>query len=232
MPKKGVKTNRISHRDGAVCGVHLGGCMRPIENKGDRSLDHIIPQSFYLNPAFGLDSKAFGDDWNLQVMHKTCNVKRGGFVHGLPCFQCPCHYYRVSGKDLYVCYTTGEQTDEFLLVVDFVKMTDTLNPISISLLVQPVSDNPKSWPKTRTLQISPGNNSVHYVTCINPFMVKSFNHREMQRVARLEELSKRVGQPQGSAPVVYLNRQDNVNFDFGIAGDARNSNVYPFPFPR
>ena len=86
MPKKGVKTNRISRRDGAVCGVHLSGCMRPIENKGDRSLDHIIPQSFYLNPAFGLDSKAFGDDWNLQVMHKTCNVKRGGFVHGLPCF--------------------------------------------------------------------------------------------------------------------------------------------------
>ena len=206
--------------------------MRPIENKKDRSRDHVMPRAFYLNPAFGADSKAINGDWNLQVMHKHCNEKRGGLIQGLPCFQCPCHYYRVIGKDLYVCYRTDQTVQSHSLMTDFVMPTDSERPNGLAIRVEPVSDNPKTWPKDGKLVIDPSNTSIHYVVCINPSMVAQFNEREIQRADMLARRGSRTGRSQGPIPVVYLNPQDNINFSFGPIQDTRRTNLSPFPFPR
>lgn len=203
--------------------------MRPIENKKDRSRDHVMPRAFYLNPAFGADSKAINGDWNLQVMHKRCNEQRGGLIQGLPCFQCPCHYYRVSGKDLYVCYRTDQAVQSRLLMKDFVVPTDSGRPNGLAIRVEPVSDNRKSWPKDGRLVIDSSNKSIHYVVCINPLLVAQFNELEAQRIDTLVRRGSRTSRSQGPIPVVYLDPQHNMNFDFGPTRDARRANLSPFP---
>ncbi len=75
MSKRKTKTNRIALRDASICGGHLGGCMKVTEVKKDRSLDHIIPRSFFNNPGVDADPREFNEEWNLQVMHKTCNME-------------------------------------------------------------------------------------------------------------------------------------------------------------
>ena len=232
MPKRRTKINKVARRDADICGVHLGGCMKPIEDRMDRSRDHIMPRAFFLNPAFGADQRVMNDDWNLQVMHKSCNVNRGGFIHGLPCFQCPCHYYQVIGKDLYVYHRADQTPKAYLLMRDFVMPASDGRPNGLALRVEPVSENPTSWPKGGKLEISPSNTSIHYVVCINPSMVTLFNDREIQRADMLARYVKRSGKPQGPIPVVYLNQQDNINFNFGPITGVQRSNIAPFPFPR
>lgn len=206
--------------------------MKSIEDRKDRSRDHIMPRAFFLNPAFGADRQVMNDDWNLQVMHKSCNVNRGGLIHGLPCFQCPCHYYQVIGKDLYVYHREGQTPKGYLLMTNFVVSTASGSPNDLALRVEPVSDNPASWPKDGKLEISPSNESIHYVVCINPSMVTAFNIREIQRADMLARYLTRAGQSQGPIPVVYLNQQDNSNFNFGPIPDVQDANLAPFPFPR
>ena len=190
MPKRRAKTNKIALRDADICGVHLGGCMTPINVKKDRSLDHIIPQSFFKNTGIEADPREFSGDWNVQVMHKACNTKRAGFIHGLPEFQCPCHYHRVIGKDLYVCFDAGKVSERHLLLKNFVMLNGSENPTAVGLRVEPVSANPRTWPKGK-LKIDPGNTAIHYLVCINSLMVRSFNAREIQRVKLLDRLGKR-----------------------------------------
>ena len=185
----------------------------PIEARKDRSLDHIIPQSFFNNPGVDADPKEFNEEWNLQVMHKACNTKQAGFIHELPVFQCPCHYFQAIGRDLFVCVAMGRHPQGFLMLKNFVMPTGTDNPSAVSLRVEPVSDKQETWPRG-TLKIDRSNTSIHYWIAINPTMVEAFNARELLRVRRLAEPGQRRMRGEGPIPVVYLDSEHNVNFDF------------------
>ena len=216
-----VKRIRVAHRDDKMCGVHLGGCMMSIQGKS--TLDHIIPQS--LIQTFGLNSQEFNKDWNLQVMHPECNGKRGGAIHGLPCFQCACHSYEVVGENLYVLYQDGQMQETNLLMENFV-IQHGPDPTGLSIRVEPISQNPKSWPMGPKLNLDSRNTPVHYVTCITPPMVPEFNHREKERVRILEQ----VGQRRRTTDVVYLSEEYNPNFSFGSTKSPHQANTNPFPF--
>ena len=213
MSKRKTKTNRIALRDTSICGGHLGGCMKVTEVKKDRSLDHIIPRSFFNNPGVDADPREFKEEWNLQVMHKTCNVKRAGFIHEVPKFQCPCHYFQAIGQDLYLCVEITLPTKKYLMVKNFVMPIRGTDPNAVSLRVEPVSENPKTWTKG-TLKIDKQNATIHYWTLINPSMVEAFNKNELNRVRQLARLGQRYGGGKGPLPVVYLDPEHNVNFDF------------------
>ena len=187
--------------------------MKAIKERRNSSLDHIIPQSFFNNAGIDADPKEFNQEWNLQVMHKVCNTRQGGFIHGLPIFQCPCHYFQVVGYDLYVCVGFSQPTRRHLLLKNFVMPTRSSNPNAVGIRVEPVSANPKTWPKG-TLKIDKTNTSIHYLISINPSMVESFNLREVKRVSQLARLDRRLERGQGPIPVVYLDPEHNANFDF------------------
>ena len=159
-------------------------------------------------------------------MHVACNGNRGGEIHGLPCFQCPCHYYEVIGKDLYVYYGNDQTLGAHLLMKDFVVQSGA-NPNGLRLRVEPISQNPKSWPKGGTLKIDPSNTSIHYLTCITRAMVQEFNRREKHRIHLLELASRR----KGPMSVVYLSPQYNKNFDFGPTRGTRLAKLNPFTYP-
>lgn len=187
--------------------------MKTIKERGRKSLDHIIPQSFFNNAGIDANPKEFNQEWNLQVMHKECNSKRAGFIHGLPRFQCPCHYFQVVGSDLYVCVATSQPSTRYLMLKNFVVPTRTGDPKAVGIRVEPVSSNPKAWPKG-TLNIDKTNTSIHYLISINPSMVDSFNASEISRVKQLKRVGRRLDRDQGPIPVVYLDPEHNVNFDF------------------
>ena len=221
--KNKAKRRRVAHRDDKMCGVHLGGCMTSIQGKS--TLDHILPQS--LIQPFKLNSEEFNKDWNLQVMHPECNVERGGVIHGLPCFQCTCHQYEVVGENLYVLYQDGQTQETNLLMENFVLQLDP-DPTKLSIRIEPISQNPKAWPKskTKTLNLDSRNTPVHYVICITPPMVPEFNHRENERVRILEQ----AGQRRRTTDVVYLSEEYNPNFSFGPTKSPHRANINPFPF--
>ena len=85
------------------------------------------------------------------------------------------------------------------------------DPTSLSIRVEPISQNPKSWSKTKTLDLDSKNTPAHYVICITPPMVPEFNHREKERVRILEQ----AGQRRRTTDVVYLSEEYNPNFSFG-----------------
>ena len=219
--KNKVKRQRVAHRDDKICGIHLGGCMTSIQGKS--TLDHILPQS--LIPAFRLNSQEFNKDWNLQPMHSECNVNRGGTIRGLPCFQCACHYYEVVGDNLYIQYCDGQTLETHFLMENFVKQSGS-DPNGLSIRVEPISQNPKSWSKTKTLNLDSRNTPTHYVICITPPMVQEFNHRETERVRLIEQAS----QGRGPTDVVYLSQEYNQNFRFSPNKGPERANLNPFPF--
>ena len=100
------------------------------------------------------------------------------------------------------------------------------DPTGLSIRVEPISQTPKSWPKTKTLNLDSRNTPVHYVTCITPPMVPEFNHREKERVHILEQ----VGQRRRTTDVVYLSEEYNPNFSFGPTTSPHRANANPFPF--
>ena len=187
--------------------------MKAIEERKDRSLDHILPQSFVNNPGVDADPREFNQEWNLQVMHKACNTKKDGFIHELSVLQCPCHYFQVIGPDLYMCVAIIQPEGRSLILKQFVMPTRGGDPNSVSLRVEPVSENPETWPKG-SLKIDKSNSSIHYWISINPSMAESFNAQELARVNRLADFGRRNKRGEGPVPVVYLDPKHNVNFDF------------------
>ena len=186
----GPRMRRVIRKDQHRCGVHAGGCGQ-IVDKIDRSLDHIIPQSFFRSRGNNISSTDFDDDWNRQIMHRTCDNWSGGHLHGLPPFWCHCHYLRVLEKDLYVFVrdaATGEENENHLLLRDFVRSSG--NPRGLSVFTAPVSNNPKSWDKSRTLRLDDQNTNVHYLLCITPNMVDSFNQSQINRANRVLDAYK------------------------------------------
>ena len=181
----GPKTRRIARRDQNKCGVHVGGCGLTVESK-DRSLDHIVPQAFFKSVGNDATSTESDEDWNRQLMHRGCDNDLGGHVHGLPPFWCHCHYLQVIGIDLYVFVrdtTTAEEKEHHLLLRNYVM--DSGNPHGLSVFVAPLSNNPRSWDKSRALQLDDQNTNVHYLLCITPNMVDQFNRTQKERVDKV-----------------------------------------------
>ena len=133
---------------------------------------------------------AANDEWNLRVMHKTCNTRRAGFIQGLPRFQCSCHYFQAVGGDLYLCVAVSQPTRSYLVLRNFVTPIRGTDPSAVSLRVEPVSQNPRTWPKG-TLNIDKKNTSIHYLTAINSSIAAAFNEGELARVSLLARLGRR-----------------------------------------
>ena len=144
---------------------------------------------------------------------------------GSPCFQCACHQYEVVGENLYVLYQNGQMQETHLLLENFV-IQQGPDPTSLSIRVEPISQDPKSWPKTKTLDLESRNTPAHYVICITPPMVQEFNHRETERVRLIEQ----AGQGSGPTDVVYLSQEYNQNFRFSPNKGPERANLNPFPF--
>ena len=86
------RLQRIMKRDNNRCGVHSGGCLRPISEDADgaerATEDHLVPRRFANRRALDLVAH---EDWNLQPMHAECNNARMGQVLGVVDFECNCH---------------------------------------------------------------------------------------------------------------------------------------------
>ena len=93
------KLQRVLKRDKRLCGVHMGGCGRPIRIGEPTTRDHIVPTALYSKVA---TKPEFDQPWNWQPMHKACNEAKGSAIHGWPRFDCDCHYLQIHGRDLYV----------------------------------------------------------------------------------------------------------------------------------
>jgi len=86
------RLQRIMKRDNNRCGIHSGGCLRPISENADgtekATEDHLVPRRFANRRAPDLVTHK---DWNLQPMHAGCNNARMGQVLGVIGFECNCH---------------------------------------------------------------------------------------------------------------------------------------------
>ena len=100
---KRAKLRRVLKRDNWICGLHLGGCCKPIIKGEPYNLDHIIPKALFSRVAQERNAE-FNMDWNLQPMHLSCNnASKGSSLDGWPHFICKCHYLQLWEGDLYVC---------------------------------------------------------------------------------------------------------------------------------
>lgn len=95
------KKRRVLKRDQRLCGIHLGGCGRRIEEGAEYNRDHIVPRALFSKVAKGRNAE-FNEDWNCQPMHVDCNNAKDSKLRSWPRFDCDCHYLQVHGNDLYV----------------------------------------------------------------------------------------------------------------------------------
>jgi len=86
------RLQRIMKRDNNRCGIHSGGCLRPVSENAygpkEATQDHLVPRRFANRRAPDLVAH---EDWNLQPMHAECNNARMGQVLGVVKFECNCH---------------------------------------------------------------------------------------------------------------------------------------------
>ena len=92
-------------RDSRLCGIHLGGCSKPIKPGELYDLDHLIPQGYYMDLPDPNHRRKFESPWNLQPMHRSCHeADRSGQLWGFPIFQCQCHSLHIRDRVLYLRY--------------------------------------------------------------------------------------------------------------------------------
>ena len=73
--------HRILRRDGRRCGLHMGGCQRPIDKGGECNVDHIIPKALFTMLAKDRANE-FEADWNYQPMHIACHDEKRDRLSG------------------------------------------------------------------------------------------------------------------------------------------------------
>lgn len=87
-----TRLQRIMNRDNNRCGIHSGGCLRPVPENADgpekATEDHMVPRRYANKQAPNIEAHR---DWNLQPMHARCNNARMGQVIGVVRFECNCH---------------------------------------------------------------------------------------------------------------------------------------------
>ena len=111
---------RVLRRDARICGLHMRGCHRPIEEGAECNVDHIIPKALFtmLTQHRANDFEA---DWNYQPMHIKCHEEKRDRLSGRglnelekavtvgtitpddwPRYECQCHYLQIDEGDLFV----------------------------------------------------------------------------------------------------------------------------------
>ena len=96
------KRHRLLRRDKHICGLHMGGCGKPIRKGETYNVDHIIPKALFSKTAADRIAE-FNEDWNCQPMHVECNDSKAYQLRTWPRFDCKCHYLQVYDSDLYIC---------------------------------------------------------------------------------------------------------------------------------
>ena len=99
--KRRLQLRRVLRRDDRLCGVHLGGCGRPIEDARGADVDHIIPSAFFSKVARG-GRHFYERDWNCQPMHLACNRSKAAELDSWPRFRCDCHFLQIEDGNLVV----------------------------------------------------------------------------------------------------------------------------------
>ena len=193
------RRKRALKRDNSRCGIHLGGCGKPIQwdNKNIPPGDHIIPESLFNKTAE--NPQAFQDDWNIQPMHEQCGEEKSDRLAGsdlgqmemffspfpntpdqLPLFRCSCHYLQVSGEDLYICTRGRIDEGKYKLLSGFVKDFGDSNRQDAIMVVA-------HWPETGgTMRAGYSNLERkprgYLFPSISPRRVEEFNISEQIRV--------------------------------------------------
>ena len=111
---------KIMHRDSGLCGIHLGGCGRPVAID-ECTVDHIVPKALF--ESIAPTPSEFRREQNYQPMHGECNEKKMNMMEGRkletfektiatgtnntpddwPRFRCKCHYLQILEGDMCVC---------------------------------------------------------------------------------------------------------------------------------
>ena len=120
--KRRPQLRRLLTRDEGLCGVHLGGCGKPIEDTRGSDVDHIIPSAFFSKVAGG-DRHLYGQDWNCQPTHHACNRSKAAELDSWPKFRCDCHFLQIEDGNLFVRTRGRAGTERHLLLRSVVSPT-------------------------------------------------------------------------------------------------------------
>lgn len=100
------KLRRIWERDEGQCGIHIGGCGKPVR-LNEANIGHMAPRGMREPGSYdGVVSRTrrremgragsggLPREWNIQPMHKECNQKMGAVYPPVPLIQhCKCCIY-------------------------------------------------------------------------------------------------------------------------------------------
>ena len=120
--KRRPQLRRLLRRDERLCGVHLGGCGKPIEDARESDVDHIIPSAFFSKVAGG-DRRLYERDWNCQPTHIACNQSKAAELNSWPKFRCVCHFLQIEDDNLFVRTRGRGGTERHLLLRGVVSPT-------------------------------------------------------------------------------------------------------------
>ena len=191
--KSSKRLTRLLPRDNYLCGIHVGGCGKPIPNRKAATVDHIFTQSFFKDREDGVEKKHYNEDWNLQPMHHACNNERGGQIYGFPLFTCSCHWLQIErttkGNILVLHRRVGK--DETVFPVSSEEHNFVFNNISTGKFAAELGGSIELevgsvWSMGN---IPPGKKGItgkgqlgHAVPRISPEEVQQFNRLEIQRI--------------------------------------------------
>ena len=170
-----AKRRRVAKRDKMICGIHLGGCGKPISERKDLTVDHIVPKDFVLRTARNR-STDYNQDCNLQPMHATCNNKnKGSQMDGWPGFKCKCHYLQVIGEDLFICTKSPFKEEEHIFVENIVSPYEPRADVRVTIgsWKSKGGTNKVGWKKDQ---------AGHWIPTITRHRVRMFNLTERGRV--------------------------------------------------
>ena len=120
--KRRPQLRRLLKRDERLCGVHLGGCGKPIEDARGSDVDHIIPSAFFSKVAGG-DRHLYERDWNCQPTNLACNRSKAAELDSWPKFRCDCHILQIEDDNLFVRTRGRAGTERHLLLRSVVSPT-------------------------------------------------------------------------------------------------------------
>ena len=171
-----------AQRDKNRCGIHVGGCGQLVQ-PGDGNQDHIIPRAFFRHLGPDRTSADYHGNWNLQLMHETCNENLGGHVHGWPNYQCSCHYLQIVENNLCVVTRIPLPSGRRILFRDYVLPPRNRGHRGVGLYVHPIGPAARIGSSRKTEQVT-GNKFIHYLILINRHMVPEFNAKQESRADR------------------------------------------------
>ena len=176
-------------RDSRRCGIHLGGCSNVIELGEPYDLDHLIPQSFYMDlPDTNLRRK-FESPWNLQPMHRSCHeAHRTGQLWGFPVFQCQCHSLFIKDRVLYLRYQHQLVVKLYEITPSVVMLNMGGKPVPVKMMssVGTIGSKRHSPHKPRThgkADRSRAHHVGHRIPALSDEEIAEFNKLEDDRIS-------------------------------------------------